>query len=481
MFVQLDQRGFGTKEKALKINMNKSIYGTFAEIGAGQEVAAEFFKAGRSSGTVAKTMSAYDMSFSNAIYGPTTKYVSRERLDHMIEKEYSLLTRRLNFRNKKTTFFSFANTVRTGSEEAFGEGWVGVRFQLHPSAEPNHCIIHVVLRDNELLRQQQVVGTVGVNLLFGCYFYYLDPDMFIQSLLDNIEQSRIEIDMFELAGPDFKYIDNRLMSLKLVKHGLTRASIFGPKGNILQPSEVLYKRDVLVLRGRFRPMTLVNTNMLEAGLEEFKKRPNIDPDNVVTLSEITLRDLQETSNESDIDEQDFMDRVNILCSLGQTVLISNYLKYYKLCEYLSTKIKTSSLGIILGHNNLIRIFDKKYYENLRGGVLEAMALLFGCKTTLYVYPCMGENKTLLNCDDITFDTEQLLYEYLHTTGRICDITNVNGELLNIISDDVLKMLQENQKDWEKYVPKQVAETIKAQGLFNYPLPEVSEDSSNIHA
>ena len=487
VFTGADTRNLNTKEKALKINLNREIYGTFAEIGAGQEVAAEFFKAGRASGTIAKTMSAYDMIFSDAIYGPALKYVSRERLEHMISKEYNLLTKRLVSRTKKTTFFALANTVRTSEDDGIAEGWMGLRFQLHPNSAPNDCIIHIVLKDREVRWQQQALGVIGVNLLFGCY--YLDADALIASLVDNMQQKRVEIDMFELKGADFSYVDNRLMSLKLVKHGLSKAAMFGPDGQVLQPSEVLYKRDVLVLRGRFRPVTLVNEDMMVSGLRQFKKtllaqtnstegsttEKNIDKQ-IITISEITLRDLQETSQENDVDEQDFMDRVDILCSLGQTVLISNYLKYYKLCDYLSRNTKTNSIGIILGYNNLIRIFDKKYYENLEGGVLEAMGLLFGKKTSVYVYPCLDSSNKMLTCKNAGFDKENLLFKYLYENGRITDLPCVNTSLLSIISDNVLEMLQNKNPIWEQYVPLQVAEAIKSNALFDYPCEvEVDED------
>ena len=466
-------RTLGTKEKALQLNLLPEIYGTFAEIGAGQEVAAHFFKAGRASGSIAKTMSAYDMTFSDAIYGACKRYVCRERLYQMLEKEYSLLTRRLSFRSKKTKFFAFANTIKTGDRTQAGEGWIGVRFQLHPNTEPNDCVIHVILKDKETEWQQQALGAVGVNLLYACHFHYDESDAFILSLVDNIPDKSVEVDMFSLSGPDFEsHIDNRLMSLKLVKHQLTRAAMFGPDGHVIQPSEMLYEKDVLVLRGRFRPVTLVSVDMMIACLKQFRQEPKVDAKNIVRLLELTLNDLEE---KGEINEYDFLDRVEVLCSLGQNVLISNYHPYYQLSEYLSQKNGGHTLGIILGYNNLMRIFDPKYYQELRGGMVEAFGRLYGPNTKLYVYPYMDKDKSLKRCSDATFDgPSKSLFQYYYGQGKIEDIAHANRENLHIISDHVLAMIQEGKSGWEKYVPHKVSRAIKTNHLFNYPAPATLE-------
>ena len=463
-------KNYSTRDKASEINHNSSIYGTFAEIGAGQEVAASFFKAGHASGTIAKTMSAYDMTFSDAIYGPATRYVSRKRLECMLAKEYHLLTRRLTTRRKRSTFFAFANTVKTGQGDKHGEGWVGVRFQLHANSEPNECIIHVVMKDKDIRGQQEVLATIGVNLLFACYFLSHHPDAMIRSLIDNVQRKQIEVDMFEIKGVDFSYVDNRLMSLKLVKHGLTQVAMFGPDGLMLQPSEALYQRDILVLRGRFRPVTYVNVDMMISSLRQFRKEEGVDRQKMLMISEITLRDLSPTGEE-EIDEQDFLDRVDILCSLGQTVLISNYLKYYRLCKYISSFAYPKKIGIIIGYNNLLRIFDEKYYENLQGGALEALGQLFRNNSKIYVYPSLKENKKgLLTCQNANLGDKQLLFKYLYEAGYITDLAQANTSHLHIISDEVLHMLQNDEAGWEKYVPHKVSRAIKENALFNYPAP-----------
>ncbi|MFT5570203.1 MAG: hypothetical protein ACI9RP_002255, partial [Cyclobacteriaceae bacterium] len=254
-----DCKKLTTKEKALQLNLDEKIYGTIAEIGGGQEVASHFFKAGAASGTIAKTMSAYDMTFSDAIYGKTQRYVCEDKLDKMLGKEYGLLSQRLTQRAKRTTFFAFANTVETLNFKKTneGHGWLGIRFQKHPNSEPNNCVIHVILKDNDAGMQQLLLGRIGVNLIHSCY-HHAEPEGIILALRDNVGYDRLEIDMFRIQGPDFHHVDNRLMSLLLVKHGLTHATMFGAKGNVLQASEAVYKKNVLILRGRFRPVTMVN-------------------------------------------------------------------------------------------------------------------------------------------------------------------------------------------------------------------------------
>lgn len=469
-------RKLTTKEKALKINLDEKIYGTFAEIGAGQETAAHFFKAGGASGSIAKTMSAYDMTFSDAIYGPCDRYVCEPRLHQMLDKEYNLLTKRLSYRAKRTTFFAFANTVETLNFKRTnkGHGWIGIRFQLHPNTQPNDCIIHLVLNDTDALWQQQALGIVGVNLLYACY-HYMDPEDFIISLIDNLSDGRIEIDMFRLEGPDFHHVDNRLMSLKLVKNGLTQMAMFGANRDVLQPSEALYKKNVLVLRGRFRPVTLVNVDMMIAGLRQFKKETDVDPKKLIVLSELTLNDL---TKDGKIDENDFLDRVDILCSLGQNVIISNYQEYYKLATYFAQYTRGKKIGIILGFNNLIRIFDEKYYSDLSGGILQAFGELFGINIKLFVYPYIKdfESKELMTCANFK-PAEHLrhLYDYLIENKKIEDLTRVNEKNLSIISDKVLEMIQNGESGWEQYVPHKVATAIKKNLLFDYPTPVAMEE------
>jgi hypothetical protein len=458
------------REKALQINLDPRTYGSFAEIGAGQEVAAWFFKAGAASGTIAKTISAYDMTFSDSIYGPeeSGRYVVESRLIKMLNREYTLLEKRLKgIRPPDTLFFAFANTMVALNYNKTNEahGWIGLRFQLYPDSEPNDIIIHVRMLDNDNLLQQQAVGIIGVNLIYAAFYYYETPETLLLSLVESLGTDRIEIDMARFTGPDFRHIDNRLISLKLVKLGLTQAALFDPAGNVLQPSEAFYKKNILVLRGRFRPCTHVNMDMLKTGYDQFSNDKEVDPAKIITLSELTLTNLK---TEGEINEKDFIDRVEILCSLGQTVLISNYLQYYRLITYLSrfTKYK---IGIVLGILSLSDIFNEQYYTNLKGGILESFSALFSRNVKLYVYPARDlRTREVMTCKNFRLPDNLLyLYKYLLANDKLEDIKEANMQYLEIISDDVIKMIKESKRGWETMVPEPVASAIINKQLFGY--------------
>ncbi|MEO0552898.1 MAG: TonB-dependent receptor [Bacteroidota bacterium] len=461
-------QNFSTKEKALEINLRQDIYGSFAEIGAGQEVAANFFKAGGASGTVAKTMSAYDMSFSDAIYGTSERYVCEARLIKMLEKEYRLLSERLPHRAKETRFFAFANTVEALNYNKTNQahGWIGVRFQMRPEGPLNECVIHIKMHDNDAILQQYAVGVVGVNLIYACLFHKEVGDGFLNSLIDELAKGRIEIDMFRIAGPDFKTVDNRIMSLKLVKNGMTRVAIFGADGSVQQPSEFLYKKNVLMLRGRFRPVTHVNVDMLISARRQFKKDPDVDKEKIVVLTELTLADL---STDGHIDEEDFLNRVDIICSLGQNVMISNYIRYYRLVNYISAITRGRKIGIILGVYNLQKVFDENYYQDLKGGVLEAFGTLFGNNVTLYVYPSYKQDsQELYGLQNFQLpDNLQGLLDYLRFNKKLVDIDGPALDHLHIISDNVLARIKSGEGGWEGMVPRKVSAAIKEKKLFGY--------------
>ena len=465
-----------TTEKALQLNLDQSIYGTIAEIGGGQEVANHFFQAGAASGSIAKTMSAYDMNFSDAIYGKSERYVCESKLMSMLEREYNLLTQRLVHRAKHTQFFAFANTVETinYARTNEGHGWIGLRFQRHPGAEPNDCVIHVMLKDNQARWQQDALGKVGVNLLHACYAF-TKPEDILLALRDNIHPSRVEVDMFRIQGPDFHHIDNRLMTLKLVKNQLTHAAMFGSNGQVIQPSEALYKKNVLALRGRFRPVTLVNVDMMISGMRAFKKENEVKKEGIVSLVELTLNDL--TMGGDDVDEQDFLDRVDLLCSLGQTVLISSFQEHYRLAAYLSKFTKSRLLGLIIGVGNLVRIFDEKYYQNLSGGILESFSRLFGSNVKLFIYPALDPVTQEL----VTLKTYEPpshlrhLFQHFVENGQIVDLTDAKTKNLHIISDNVLEMIQHDEEGWEEMVPNRVVEAIRKNHLFGFPYEVALED------
>ncbi|GAB3756892.1 BCNT domain-containing protein [Spirosoma pomorum] len=464
------EKNIGTKQKALRINLDRRIYGSFAEIGAGQETAAMFFKAGGSSGTIAKTMSAYDMTFSDSIYGveESGRYVVESRLVKMLSKEYSLLEKRLaEQRGSETTFFAFANTVVALNYQKTNDahGWIGCRFQQSPLSGYNDVIIHVKMLDNENVVQQQALGIIGVNLIYGAFYYAKSPETLVLSLMDDLSPDRIQIDMIRFSGPDFAEVDNRLMSLHLVRNGFTDAALFGPDGQVLQPSEALYKKNILVMRGRLRPVTNVQMDMIENGVKQFKAEHDVDENRVVSIAELTLHNLK--SSDQSIDEKDFLDRVDILCSMGQTVMISNYLEYYKLVAYLA-RLTRLKIGLVVGIPNLEYIFEEDHYEFLPGGILESFATLFSRKVKLFVYPTLRDD-TVYTCNEFELPpTLEPLFQYLVRNDKIEDITDYNEENLHISTDRVLEMIQQGEDGWEQMVPERVAKRIKDYCLFGYP-------------
>lgn len=464
----------GTKQKALAINLDPRIYGSFAEIGAGQDVAANFFKAGGSSGTIAKTMSAYDMTFSDAIYGvqQIKRYVSEQRLISMLDHEYGLLIERLaEQRGGTTTFFAFSDTMSALNYHKTneGHGWMGVRFQLEPNGAYNDVVLHVKLLDNDNNLQQQAVGVLGVNLMYACFYFYENPLVFLLSLMDDLSKDRIQIDMIRFEGPNFTKVDNRLMSLHLVKYGFSDAALFGPDGKNQQPSEVLHKKHTVVIRGRFRPLINVHMDMLNTGVKQFLQEPDVDKTNVIVIAELTLQALQERDavETAEIDEKDFLDRVDILCSLGQTVLISNFHEYYKLVAYLSTITKLK-MGVVLGYPNLEYIFSEEHYKELPGGILESFAALFSRNVKLFIYPTLRDGM-IMNCLRFYPPPHLIdLYRYLISNNKIEDIRHYHEKNLNVQTDKVLQLIKEGASGWEEFVPAEVAAMIKVRCLFGYP-------------
>ena len=480
----IHNKDLGTKQKALAINLDPQIYGSFAEIGAGQDVAANFFKAGASSGTIAKTMSAYDMTFSDAIYGAQQlrRYVSEPRLISMLDHEYGLLIERLaEQRGNTTTFFAFSGTFSALNyyKTNEGHGWMGVRFQLEPNGILHDVVIHVKLLDNDNNLQQQAVGVLGVNLIYACFYYHTNPHVFLMSLMDNLSKDRIQIDMIRFEGPNFSKVDNRLMSLYLVRYGFSDAAVFGPDGKNQQPSEVLYKKHIVVIRGRFRPIINVHLDMLRTGVKQFMQEPDVDKANVMVITELTLQSLKERNADeaAEIDEKDFLDRVDILCSLGQTVLISNFHEYYKLVAYLS-KITKLKLGVVLGYPNLEYIFSEEHYQDLPGGILESFATLFSRKVKLFIYPTLRDG-VIWNCLRFYPPPHLIdLYRYLITNNKIEDIRHYNENNLNVQTDKVLQLIKQGAEGWEDYVPAEVVTMIKDRRLFGYA-SEADSDKEDI--
>ena len=467
--LELDRVVLSASQKALRINLNPDIYGTFAEIGAGQEVVRFFFRAGAASGTIAKAMSAYDKDFSDAIYGKEEKgrYVCKPRLVNMLNHEYRLIEERLNRKDHATKkFFAFADTVATINYQKTiqGHGWLGVKFQSEPNKDPNVIILHARLHEQDGLLQQATIGILGVNLLYGCYFFTGKPQELLLSLYDNLSRSQIEIDMIQMTGPDFVNVDNRLLSLQLVKHGMTDAVIFSPDGRNIQAADILYKKNILALRGSFRPVTKVNLDMIMKGFKLFEHEYRVDEEQIQVLFELTLNNLRA---EGELDEQDFLDRADILCSLGQTVLVSNYSKYYKLVEYFS-RYTSKRLGIIMGTNMLMELFNEKYYRDLNGGILEAFGVLFSRDLKIYLYPWKDHQGNLLTSRNCPIHPRiRPLFDYLVYNKRLVDIEDYNAEVLDIYSKDVLSMIQNGITGWEEKVPTYVDTIIKENRLFGY--------------
>lgn len=464
----MDNKRLTTEEKALAINLTPDIYGSFAEIGAGQEVAANFFKAGGSSGTIAYTHSAYDMKVSDAMYGECGRYVCEDRLKQMLNKEYSNLQITLPNKNKEARFFAFADTVESLNYHKTnqGQGWVGIKFQLSLEAEANEVILHVKMHDNSHHGQREALGILGVNLIHAAYNHNDDIDDFLEALSYRLPRDRMEIDMMNISGPEFENIDNRIIALNLVKNGLTDATMFNQAGHVLQASTALYKKNVLLMRGRFRPATKVHFDMISKGLEMYKREKEVEEDKIQVLFELTLKDL---TADGQISAKDFIDRAELLCSMGYTVMISNYLKHYKMMEYLSDLTKGYKIGVILGVYNLQTIFDEKYYDTLKGGLLEAFGRGFGRNIKMYVYPALNnETNEIYNVENFQIpDHLKGLLDYMIKTDKLASITNFNESLLHIVSDDVLAKIKAGESSWENDVPEEVMKAIKFFELFSY--------------
>jgi hypothetical protein len=459
------------KRKALRINLDQNIYGTFAEIGAGQEVVRNFFQVGGASGTVAKAMSAYDMTFSDAIYGAdgSGRYVSENRLHKMLDHEYMLLEQRLtDEKYAKKRFFVYSNTCTTLNYRKDNDphGWMGVKFQLKPDAEPNEVIIHVRLKGTDGVYQQRVLGGVGTNLLFACFWYYDQPEDFIDSLMDNLSIDQLEIDMIRVKGPDFTKVDNRLLALQLVKKKFTDGTIFSSNKEVHQPKDILYKKNILCLRGRFRPVTKVNEDMMTCAMEHYRKEVG-NTDNLIILSEITLNNLG--SDDGEFDSKDFLDRADILCSLGHTVMISNCHKHDVLVNYLN-RCKPNRIGIILGILNIVELFNEKYYKNAPGELMHYFGEIFAQRTRMLVYPYQPErNRPVITTNNLEVpDNLKSLFKHLKDNNFLIDLEGYDTQVLQIFSPKVIQMIKSGEPGWEEMVPDTVADIIKENCLFDYP-------------
>ncbi len=459
-----------TLEKALRINLDEKKSGTIVEIGAGQEVARQFFKSGAAAGTIAKTMSAYDMTFSDAIYGvqKSGRYVSRERVQAMLEKEFNLIIDRVGkTRSKSSRYFSYAATVAAKAYKTENEcnAWCGVRVQMYPRADPSDIIVHLRMHDFSAERQQQALGAFGVNLIYAAYYYFENAKTIIDSLTDNLDQGRIEIDSIEFYGPYFEEVDNRAINFHLIRSWKTRAIMFKSDGSVVVPAEMLYKKNVLAIRGTFKPVTRLNVDMIEQGWKSFTKLAGVNETNSVALTEISLNDMK--GNDLNVSEQDLISRVEVLNSLGYSVLVSDYTRYFSLRAYFR-QYTHMQIGIVVGIANIRQIFDESSYAGVEGGILEGFGKLFPDHTRLLVYPELDETGELVDYCNIKLpENLKFLYQHLLANNFIFGIECSDPELFKIFSRQVLKQIPNGRGEWESCLPEGVAEMIVEQRLFGY--------------
>jgi hypothetical protein len=407
------------------------------------------------------------MAVSDAVYGKSQRYVSMGRLQAMLDHEYQLNLERLDeHRGDDNAFFAFADTVVARSYEGGNEchGWMGVKFQSHQHDEPSQIIVHVRMLDAEAALQQEALGVVGVNLLHGAFFHHHEPEVLLESLLDRLTTGRIEIDMIQLTGIEFRSVDNRVMALKLVQLGLSGAAMFGPDRQVLQPSEVLRKKAILVERGSFRPPTVVNIDMLACARERFEEDPRVTGRDVLILTELTMANLMADAGK--VDRRDFLARADLLAACGMTVLISDYIAYHRLAAYLAWRTD-GPIGMVMGVPSLIDQFDESNHADLPGGILESFGRLFKNDLRLYVYPMLrdGDVTTVHNLQ--VGKELQPLYDYLNQRGSFVDLDNFTPDYLPILSRDVLRRIAAGTTDWEQMVPAEVADLIKQRSFFDF--------------
>ncbi|MDO9596611.1 MAG: TonB-dependent receptor [Azoarcus sp.] len=457
-----------TDQKALAINLDKFKYGSIVEIGAGQEVARRFFHVGAAAGTVAKTMSAYDMAVSDDIYGHVDRYVSRARLMQMLDKEFTQVVDRLtHVRPKNTTFFAYAATVTARSFKQKNEchGWIGIRLQLHPGAAPSDVIMHVRMLDNDNAMQSEALGILGVNLIHGAFFHHDNPEWVVEGLADGLGPERIEVDLIHFSGPYFEEVENRLMNLHLISSWLTRAVIFSPAGEVVVPGELLYRKPMLVIRGTFKPVTCVNVDMMLGGQKRFSQESAVDESEILSLAEITMNSLVSGDN---IDGADFLARIDLLASQGYTVMISDYVRFFRLRAYLR-RYTQKPIGIVLSVRDLEVLFDEKYYEGLEGGILEAFGKLFPDNTHVYVYPSRRHGAAeMVTLDNVPVPAHlRHLLTHLKENGKLVAIEPQDESHLEIDSSETLAGLRRGRGNWEEEVPEGVAQRIIANRLLGY--------------
>jgi hypothetical protein len=444
-----------TYEKAQELNLDPLVYGTFAEIGAGQETGNYFFRTSGTAGLVAKTISAYDMTMSDAIYGPAERYVSAARLAAMLDHEYSILLERLGpKRGENTTFFSFCNTVRARGWNDTGEchGWLGIRFQMKPGDPPSEIVLHVRLLEMESIDQMEALGVVGVNLIHAAFRHRGHLKQFVESLVDNLKPGRVEVDLLKFTGHSYSFFDNRLCALELVESGLTDATMFLPNGEVVQPAEALYRRPVLLLRGSFDPVMNIHLRMLERAREGFVQ-PLSEEDRLaaVELCEISMHNLLRGRG---VDPVDFLDRADALQALGKTVLLSRCAEFHRIAAFIN-RYTNKPIGIVLSIGLLNELFKPKWSENLAGGLLESFGRLFKEGVTLEVFPWKNrKNGELVTAENFLAPEDSVnLYRHFLANDRIRSVPCGDEEILAYTGRDVCRLITAGDEKWRKLVPE----------------------------
>jgi hypothetical protein len=459
-----------TTQKALRLNLDEKKYGTIVEIGAGQEVARHFFIAGAAAGTIAKTMSAYDMKFSDAIYGvqEDRRYVSKARVKAMMEQEFDLVVDRVGeTRSKSSRYFSYAATVAAKSFNRKNEchAWCGIRVQMYPGALPSTITVHVRMLDDNAEAQQQALGVLGVNLIYAAYHYFENPKQIIDSLTDGMKPNRIEIDSIDFDGPYFEDVDNRTKNIHLIRSWKTRAIMFKPDGTVGVPAEMLYKKNILTIRGSFRPVTKLNVDMIEQGQQSFSSLPGVNPENTIAIAEISLNDAH--GNDAKVPESDIVARVHLLNSLGYNVMVSDYTRYFSLRAYFR-QFTQLQIGIVMGMVNVKQIFDESFYRGVEGGILEAFGKLFPDNTRLFIYPEIDEDGQVSEFTNVKVPEHlRFLYRHLLENGFLHGIECSDPSLFNIFSRKLLKQVASGKGDWQNSLPEGVAEEIMKNKFFGY--------------
>lgn len=372
-----------TNAKALRLNLDPSPYGAFAEIGGGQEVSRWFFQVGGAAGTVAKTMSAYDMAVSDAIYGSGERYVSRERLRSMLGREYEILVRRLGAsRGERTTFFAYADTVSIRSFKGGNEchGWVGIRFQHEPAAAPSDFLLHVALQDPTASQQQQTLGVLGVNLIFAAVYLRDSFTTMLESLLDELSLENLEIDVVECSGPAFTDLpDPRWIAVRMLELGLTRAVVFDEQAKMEQPSSVFRKRGVLVHRCSMTRDNPELDRMLDGAVSM------LEGEDLPGESE-PLRLLEICTSGGDESGEDGRAAIDRMFRPGHATMLTHFAETFRLSTLLR-RYCTGPIRFVIGLDSVVTILrDSFYAEQLEGGLLEGLGRLLAPNTRLYVFP-----------------------------------------------------------------------------------------------